>query len=379
MDTIDRDFVPPHCPNRQCSYFLQGKTNKWFRKAGYHSTHAHGLVQRFRCSACLKSFSRQTFDLHYFSKRRLDWAEIREIGRSCCSDRAKARQLKVSPTTIADKIHRLAKWSLDKHHHILSSYRFGGTYCADGFETFTHSQYHPGHLNILVESSSRMMFTWDYQTIRRKGRMTPDQKQKRDLWEQEWKPARGALGKSFARAVVEPLEKLAAPGAAVVLDTDEHPVYPRVLRSSEKLASLFKTGIYVHNQYSSELPRTFHSPLLGVNYMDRELRKDLANHVREGTRFSREANHMAERVSIFAVDHNLNKKFRIKARKSEATWHWKVAGLEESVVKSGTEDKFLGRPWRRDESLGFIKRIWDRDIPGPRSRAKARMAGFWRD
>jgi len=189
VDTIDREFLPTHCPHRQCKYFPTGNQIKWFLKAGTHSTQAHGCVQRFRCKGCGRTFSRQTFDLHYFSKRRLDWENFRWIVRQCSSDRAKSRELGVSPTTIANKTHRLSQWSLSVQHRVTEGYKFSGRYCADGFETFTHTQYHPGHLNILVGAHSLFVFNWDYATIRRKGRMTPEQKAKRDEWERKWKPA----------------------------------------------------------------------------------------------------------------------------------------------------------------------------------------------
>lgn len=230
----------------------------------------------------------------------------------------------------------------------------------------------------MVGSTSLFLFTWDYQTIRRKGCMTTEQRKKREAWELIWKPKPGDLAKSFSRAVVEPLEKLAREGAPLVLNTDEHPLYPKVLSRSCSLLNRFKTGLYTHHRYNSHLARTYQSPLFGVNYMDRELRKDLANHVRETTRYSREANHMVERVSIFAVDHNLNKKFRIKSKNQDTSWHWKEAGLPEIKVKTGMGEKFWARPWRQEDFLGFLKRMWDRDIPGPRTRAQARMADFWR-
>ncbi len=207
--------------------------------------------------------------------------------------------------------------------------------------------------------------------------MTEAQKKKRAEWEIRWKPAKGALGKSFFRAVVEPLQKVEE-GDHVDLTTDRHPLYPLILRRCPKVASRLDKMLYVHNTVDSKLPRTFDNPLFPVNYMDRELRKDLANHVRETTRYSREANHMVERVSIFAVDHNLNKKFRIKERKDETTWHWEQAGLNKEMVEKGKGDKFYQRPWRQEGFMESLKRMWDRDIPGPDSKAKSYLAEFWK-
>jgi len=143
------------------------------------------------------------------------------------------------------------------------------------------------------------------------------------------------------------------------------------------IANLLDIGTYTHETINSKESRTYQNPLFPVNYIDRELRKDLANHVRETTRYAREANHMMDRVNVYLVDHNLNKKFRIKSKKEETSWHWQEAGIPLEKVEVGTDEKFLARPWRSESWSSSFKRMWDRNIPGPESKAKEYLAGFW--
>ncbi len=70
-------------------------------------------------------------------------------------------------------------------------------------------------------------------------------------------------------------------------------------------------GRLIHRRVDSRAPRTTSNPLFPVNYMDREFRKDLAEHVRETVRFARNVNHSMERLWVYLLSHNLFKRFRI--------------------------------------------------------------------
>ncbi|MCX7788486.1 MAG: hypothetical protein N2442_12415 [Spirochaetes bacterium] len=54
----------------------------------------------------------------------------------------------------------------------------------------------------------------------------------------------------------------------------------------------------------SRRARTRSNPLFAVNYLDREVRKDAANHVRETTRGSRNVKDLMNRLALNQVVHN---------------------------------------------------------------------------
>jgi hypothetical protein len=54
------------------------------------------------------------------------------------------------------------------------------------------------------------------------------------------------------------------------------------------------------------------NPLFPVNYLDRELRKDLHEHVRESVCFGRNVNRQMERLSLYLLYHNYLKAHRTR-------------------------------------------------------------------
>ena len=379
MDTIDNFFLPPHCAYRDCAQFHAPGENTWFFKCGTHSTKAHGIVQRFKCRLCCRTFSRQTFDLDFCAKKRINWQDICSVVKNCISDRAYARHIQVAPSTVGHKLSRLSKWSQLYHHQQIKDHKLRENVCADGIETFVTSQFYPGHVNLLVGSESQFSYGWDFCFLRRKGRMTDAQKAKRAQIEMTWKIPRGALKKSFQRGVAKPLAKLGSQTILekVIINTDEHPLYSKALTEDKSLASLFSEGICIHQTVNSKDHRDTNSPLFSVNYMDREIRKDLANHVRETTRHSQEPNMMMDRMTVYLVQHNTEKRFRIKAPKGMGTKHWIIAGIRPETVINPRKGKFRQRPWFTEDFEESFKILWKREIPRPHGTPKRIQANFW--
>src|SRR5687768_2296217 len=83
---LESSFVPPHCPESDCPSRADGGF-RWRREGWRKRNHAPYFVQRFRCLACDRIFSTQTFRSTYWAKRpELDRA-VFELLISCCSNR----------------------------------------------------------------------------------------------------------------------------------------------------------------------------------------------------------------------------------------------------------------------------------------------------
>ena len=143
------------------------------------------------------------------------------------------------------------------------------------------------------------------------------------------------------------------------------------------VATLFDKGVCRHQKVNSKAHRDVKNPLFSVNYLDREIRKDLANHVRETTRYSQEPNMMMDRMTVYLVQHNTEKKFRIKMRKEVRTKHWGVAGIQSEKVVTATLGKFRRRPWFTDDLPESFKILWKRETPRPQGAPKRIQAKFW--
>ena len=83
-----------------------------------------------------------------------------------------------------------------------------------------------------------------------------------------------------------------------------------------------------------------------VNYLDRQLRKDLAEHVRETVRFSRRIEFSLERAMVHLAHHNYFKVFRSRSTDKKLT-HAERAGIDRDELEGWKQDFF------RDRALGW--------------------------
>jgi hypothetical protein len=337
-------FAPPFCASPACRYhFPSGAPYTQFSSWGSYHTLAFGQVPRFRCTACGATFSRQTFSTNYYAKRILDYEDI--VGRLCSCENlsAIARALQASTDTVSNRISRASRQALAFESAQASTRRPEENLAADGFESFCVSQYFPNNITILVGSRSQFVYEADHATLRRKGRMTPIQRARREGLDRVARPDPRGIEKSFARVAGESLRVLSdscQPG--LKLWTDEHQAYPRALRGSSCLAALCGLGRLEHLKVSSRAARTRSNPLFPVNYLDRELRKDLHEHVRETTCFGRNVNRQMERLSVYLWWHNFRKVHR--AREGPRS-HAEVAGYDLVRIKEGLKSIWRRRAW----------------------------------
>lgn len=351
---------PPFCPNPECSehWHTQKPGSRWWRRDGSFSSKPAGKVQRFRCKVCGRHFSEATFSLDYYSKKRLNLKKMKELLTNGSSIRATARILHVSPTTITRRIMILCRQSLAAHGELTEELVPNEDLVADGFQSFWVSQYHPNNFNLLAGADSQYLFAMTQATLRRAGRMTPHQKRRRHRIEEADPPDPAALTRSFQR-LLDAAEKLwdRMDAENRVLRSDEHQCYRRCL------CRCVVEGI-THMRISSRAPRNTGNLLFAVNYLDREIRKDLAEHHRETVCFARNAALSSARMWIYLVSHNIEKPYRIWPKQERS--HAEVAGISPEKVKKVrrwllTERAFLSRA-RLDSTL---REVWMAMIPTP--------------
>ncbi len=177
----------------------------------------------------------------------------------------------------------------------------------DGFETFAHSQFFPLHINLAVGAKSWFLYHFTDAPLRRKGRMTPGQQQKRaDLESRFGRPDPKAVERSMA-ALLRPL--LSRPGqGAFHIFSDDHPAYRRALALLRR-EHPHNPPIVQHITSSTER-RTRSNPLFPVNLTDLLLRHANANHRRETIAFSKVLPGIIDRMAVFTVWRNYVKKRR---------------------------------------------------------------------
>lgn len=341
----------------------------FWKPHGYYHTARDGTVRRFRCRACGRTFAQSTFLLTYYTKKNLDFAQIFRSISAAESLASIARNLRCRPDPVQNRLERLGRASLAMHARLSGDLACTEDLVADGFESFERSQYFPCHLNLLVGANSQFLYALTHVTLRRKGRMTGQQKLRRTALERRFLPPRGALVESFARLAKEmPRHWNPSRQPTLVLRTDEHPAYPRALRRIPELVQAAQAGRFRHERYSSTLPRTLSNPLFPVNYWDRELRKDLAAFRRESTCITRNVGAGLLRGACHLVWHNYRKVFRVKGEWAGRLLpvHAEVAGVNRTMIEGAWSRLFIDRPFpSRDPLPDWAQAIWDRRYPTP--------------
>jgi transposase-like protein len=332
---------PPFCPNRCCiNHQINSDYNvRWYYNCGSYSTKRKQGIKRFRCKSCSKRFSTQTFSLEYALKKKGSFRQIFSMLKACSGIRDMARDLKIAPGSVLLRLSRLARQATAFHAEMKGHIHLNEDFVADGFESFVVSQYFPNNINILVGKQSQFLYTFDYSQLRRKGKMTKKQK-KRNRFLQKQVLYRRTVTASFTdlcHAISYRLWNCRK--QVTILYTDKKNEYKQVLK-------LFVFPVTLkHIAISSRLIRTVDNDLFAVNYMDRQFRMCLAEHVRETVRFARNVNNSMERMAIYGVYHNYMKPYRIN-RADDAfldRTHAEVAGLPKGLVKKKLRTFFTRR------------------------------------
>jgi hypothetical protein len=316
------------------------------------------------------SFSSQTFSIDYYAKRKLDYLIIYKQINSGAGLRNIARNLNRSPRTIRNRINRLSRNAILIHQALRDELPYSEDFVADGFESFCVSQYFPDNYNILVGKDSQFVYHCDYVTLRRKGRMRPDQKRRRDKLEKIFKANPKAVELSF-RDLMEPMERMTRERTQpLILYTDEKKDYERALWGSACCKERLFNGSWRHHRVNSTEGRNTQNPLFGANYMDREFRKDMASHTRESVQFSRNVNEAMLRMSLYLFDHNYIKPYRVAQREKRGMRHGEVAGLDRGSLDRMISGFFKLRYfWKKDHPLeGPARKTLNREWVTPLKR-----------
>jgi transposase-like protein len=304
-------FRPPHCPNRRCRFYRPRSSWRW-RRDGFYPGRAASPVARFRCLHCRRRFSRRTFAPTYWLRRPELLVPIAELSVAGSGLRQIGRTLGVSHTTVARHLARAGRHCLLFQAQLTRGRPLPEPIAFDGFETFEYSQFFPFHLNLAAGQQSWFLYHFTDSPLRRKGRMTPAQRERRRELEH-------CFGRPDPKAVETGIVELLLPllrapaSAAIRLHSDAHPAYRRALRRLRRECPQLRLE---HRRTPSTDPRTRAHPLFAVNLADLLLRHCGANHRRETIAFSKRRQAAIERMAVFTVWRNAIK-WRRENRRGE--------------------------------------------------------------
>lgn len=252
------------------------------------------------------------------------------------SIRAMGRFFNCSPNTISCKISILARQASVLMSEIHQEVKLSENLTADGFESFAVSQYFPNNFNMLVGKKSQYVYHFDYVQLRRKGRMTEYQKKKAAKLRKKWhlKENNELIGfMEIEQKIVE--LAMNTPGLnQLTVFTDEKREYRQCL-SFDKPVPGYEGNLFMLNQkrINSRKHRDLRNELFPVNYIDREIRKDLAEHHRETVCFARNVNSSVSRMMVYIMHHNFFKPYRLNGGRSCQCSHAEAAGIKRELYK----------------------------------------------
>ena len=301
-----KSWTPPFCPSPNCRYHNTSEGIWPYKKIGFFRRLAPPhRIQRFTCKSCRRSFSTQTFSTTYWQKLPDLDAQIFMKTIGGMANRQIARDLKVAPETVNRHIARLGRHCLLFHQKMMNSTPSVQDIVVDGFETFEYSQYFPFHHHVAVEKGTDFFIYFTDSELRRKGRMTDQQKIRRRNLEREF-------GRPDPRAIEKDMRELLEVGlndqAEGTVYSDDHPAYKRSIQS---LAPNIDHRITPGSDH-----RDKNNSLWEVNLLDLLIRHSNANHRRETIAWSKRRQASAERLAILMVWRNYMKGRREKIRGS---------------------------------------------------------------
>ena len=312
---------PPFCPNAACRFHTDPRGWRFKKKGFFVRATVPRRIQRYCCSGCKRSFSSQTFALTYWLRRPDLPRKLFLRLLACSAYRQIARDLGVSPTTVLRQVERLGRHCLLFHERLRPKRALSESLVVDGFETFEFSQYTPVHFHTAVGADSHYVYGFTDSELRRKGRMTARQQQRRAQLELRFgRPDPRSIEREMAALVA-----LVAPaGAALAILSDDHPAYPRAF-------ARLRDRAIAHATTRSTVPRTPHNPLFPVNLLDLLIRHSSANHKRETIAFSKRRQSAAERLFVLVVWRNYLKSFSERKRDATPAQRLGILGRKLSV------------------------------------------------
>jgi transposase-like protein len=282
-------FVPPRCPFPDC--LAHREPGLFVRKGFYRPRCRPHPVPRFRCRACARSFSRQSFRADYRHKKPHINAPFLELMTACVGLRQAARVLRVARRTVEHRFLWLASLAAAFHANRLRGAHLHGPFQLDEIESFEANRFQPVTVPVLIDRRTMFMVATAVSPLRRKGRLTPAQRRRRDRHEALF----GRRPSRSASAVRQVLRHLAdrVPGT-FVLESDRKPLYGTLGRD------LFGAR-FLWRPHDASARRDRANPLFPINHTNARLRHFLARLRRRTWCVTKLRGHLQAHLQIAAL------------------------------------------------------------------------------
>lgn len=233
-------FEPPRCPYAHCVHFRSPAPGFFIRKGSYRPKCRAHSVPRFRCRACGRGFSRQTFRADFRDHKPSCNAEVVTLLTQGLGFRGTARVIGLSRRCLelkARKISRNAAW-LDKNLTRRAMQRglvdpsTPVEIQFDELETYEGGRRtRPLTVALAIDGRTRFHFGAVAASIRPRGKMTERRRAEIAASESRYGPRRDR-SRTACRIVLRRAAALQPSGRQIQLFTDEKSAYPGLAREA---------------------------------------------------------------------------------------------------------------------------------------------------
>jgi len=286
-------FTPTQCPRIGCVNHARPLPRFFKRHGRYHPKCRTHAVGRFRCRACKGTFSRQTFRADYRQRKPHINATFFHLMVNCVGQRQAASVLGVARRTVERRFVWLGQHCREFHRNHLEGARLEGPFQLDEFESFESNRYQPLTVPILIDRKTFFVVGSAVAPLRRKGRMTALQRQRRTLHEAEH-GRRPSQSSKAVRSVMQVLARVVPKATAVVVDSDHKPTYQSIGRQ------LFGRR-FVGRRHDAKRRRDERNPLFPINHTNARLRHFLSRLRRRSWCVSKKGSRLACHLEVATV------------------------------------------------------------------------------
>lgn len=307
----DEPFQPPCCPREACPSRTSATPFTWIRKGSFRRGCDQRVVPRFRCRACGRTFSLQTFRFERGLRRPELTQPIFDAFVAKTTMRQCARTLPCSRSTVESRLRRLARHARAVHAVVLERAKarggLPGDFQLDELETFEGSRrLQPVTMPVLIELHKRFVVHVAVGTLPARGRLSSrDAKRKLELEQ------RDGPRTSESRAVVtecfQALQSVVPAGKHHVISTDKKSSYAKILRE------LFPPP-FTHARHSSKRARSKDNPLFPINHTLAMMRDGMSRLVRRTWAATKKRERLAAHAWIWAAYRNYVRPLTNRAR-----------------------------------------------------------------
>lgn len=326
------EFVPPRCPNPECSNHQAPEPGFYERHGYYHAACRDRAQVRYRCCKCRRTFSRQTFRHDYRDRRPETNEGLFAYLTSGVGLRQAGRYLGLSIGSVLRKKSKIARTSELLHGRLCQTLPAGRTFLIDEEESYEGASIRPVTMPVVIELETWFVVGSAVGSIRRLAPEGTRRREKQDADEAKH-GTRADQSAERVRDVLTQLRKLVG-DAPLTLRSDQKSSYATIARE------VFGDRL-VHETTSGKAPRTTSNPLFAINTTMAMTRDNCGRLRRRTWLVSKKAAMLAEHLHIFTVYRNY-----VRRRFNRDKPDWPSARFLGLLERSLEVSEVLG--WRQD-------------------------------